>query len=345
VEIPWGSREFRCVPLPAPVTFGRVNPIVARVLTAALWLFVAGCAGWAVARLLGLERGWPWVQLMAFTPYAAAGSVVVAAVALLTRRWPAAAVAVVAAVALCAVVLPRAIPDGGRTANGPALRVLSANLLAGGGDERQVLDLVRRLKVDVLAVQEFTPSDEAGLAAAGVEEVLPYQALYPREDTGGSALFSRYPLRERSVRTHPAGFRQAQATVDVPGAVAVHMESVHPTAPWGAPAMADWERDLRAQPAATNNGPVRILAGDFNATLDHAVLRRLIATGYRDAASVVGAGLRPSWPYDEKWYLPGITLDRVLADRRVGVRAARPYRVRGTDHKAFYAELVLPSAD
>jgi hypothetical protein len=34
----------------------------------------------------------------------------------------------------------------------------------------------------------------------------------------------------------------------------------------------------------------------------------------------------------------------VLADRRVGVRAARPYRVKGSDHKALYAELVLPRA-
>jgi endonuclease/exonuclease/phosphatase (EEP) superfamily protein YafD len=122
------------------------------------------------------------------------------------------------------------------------------------------------------------------------------------------------------------------------------VESVHPTAPWGAPAMRYWERDLRDQPPATVDGPLRVLAGDFNATLDHAALRRLIDTGYRDAASVVGAGLRPSWPYDEKWFMPGVTLDRVLADRRIGARAARPYRIRGTDHKAFYAELVLPSA-
>lgn len=318
--------------------------IVKRLLVIALWMPVVGCAAWAVTRVFGLERGWPWVQLMAFTPYVAAGSVVVAAVALLTRRWVAGAVAVVAAVALCVVVAPRALGDGGRTANGPPLRVLSANLLAGSGDERQVLDLVRRLNVDVLALQEFTPGDLAGLRAAGADGLLPHRALYELDGTGGSGLLSRYPLRERSVRTHAGGFLQAQATVDVPGAPPVMVESVHPTAPWGAPAMAYWERDLRGQPPATVDGPLRILAGDFNATLDHASLRRLIDTGYRDAASVVGSGLRPSWPYDEKWYLPGVTLDRVLADRRIGVRTARPYRIRGTDHKAFYAELVLPSS-
>ncbi len=319
-------------------------PTARRLLTVALWVMAVGCAGWAVTRVFGLERGWPWVQLLAFTPYVAAGSAVVAAVALVARRWAAGVVAVVAAVALCVVVAPRAIGDGGRTAGGPALRVLSANLLAGSGDERQVFGLVREQFVDVLALQEFTPADLEGLRAAEVDAVLPYQALYPREGTGGSALLSRYPLRERSVRTHAGGFLQAQATVDVPGAPPVMIESVHPTAPWGAPAMKYWERDLRDQPPATVDGPLRVLAGDFNATLDHAALRRLIDTGYRDAASVVGSGLSTSWPYDEKWYIPAVTLDRVLADRRIGVLAVRPFRIRGTDHKALYAALVLPSS-
>jgi endonuclease/exonuclease/phosphatase (EEP) superfamily protein YafD len=279
---------------------------------------------------------------MAFTPYVAAVAVVVAAAALLTRHWGSGAVALIAAVALCAVVVPRAIPDGGSAANGPVLRVLSANLLAGSGDERAVLDLVRRLKVDVLALQEFTPGDAAGLVAAGGNDVLPYQALYPQDGVVGSALYSRYPLHDTSLRIHGGGFTQARGTVDVPGGPAVHVESVHPQAPSDRLRMPGWERDLRNQPPATVDGPVRVLMGDFNATLDHVALRRLIGTGYRDAASVVGAGFRSTWPYDEKWFIPGVTLDRVLADKRVGVRAARPYRIPGGDHKAIFAELVLP---
>jgi hypothetical protein len=55
---------------------------------------------------------------------------------------------------------------------------------------------------------------------------------------------------------------------------------------------------------------VRILLGDFNAKLDNAALRGLIDSGYRDAADAVGAGLRPTRPYDEKWFIPGVTLDR-----------------------------------
>ena len=315
---------------------------VPRALTVALWLAAVPCALWALVRLFGLERGYPAVQLLAFTPYVAVAAVVVAAVALLTRRWAAGVVAAVAAVSLCAVVLPRAIPDGGSTANGPVLRVLSANLLAGSGDERAVLDLVRRLNIDVLAVQEFTPADAGNFAAAGLAEVLPHQASYPADGVVGSALMSRHPLRDPGLRVHRSTFTQAHATVDIPGAVPVHVESVHPQAPWGRPAMASWERDLRNQPPATVDGPVRVLVGDFNATLDHKALRRLIDTGYRDAASVVGNGLHHTWPYDEKWFVPGVALDRVLADKRVGVRALRAYELPGSDHKAIFAELVLP---
>jgi endonuclease/exonuclease/phosphatase (EEP) superfamily protein YafD len=277
-------------------------------------VLVAPFALWAVCRLFGLERVWPVVQLMAYTPYVALAALLVGATVLACRRWVVGGLVVVVAVALVAVVVPRALADGGRLPGGPAVRVLSANLLAGKGDERAVLALVRRLRVDVLAVQELTLGDAAALDAAGITDDLPYRAWYPVDGAGGSALLSRFPLTSTSLRAD--GFPQAHA---VPL----------------------WHHDLAIQPKATPDGPLRVLIGDFNSTLDHVVLRRLIGSGYRDAAEVAGTGLRSTWPADGR-LMPGITLDRVLADRRIGVRAARPYRVPGTDHRAFFAELVLP---
>jgi endonuclease/exonuclease/phosphatase (EEP) superfamily protein YafD len=101
-----------------------------------------------------------------------------------------------------------------------------------------------------------------------------------------------------------------------------------------------WRDDLRSLPGA-GRGPVRILAGDFNATLDHAELRRLLDTGYEDAADEVGAGLRATWP--RRWRFPHpVAIDHVLADRRCGVRAFSVHAIPGTDHRAVFAELVLP---
>src|SRR6266545_2124096 len=46
-----------------------------RLVTVGLWMAVAAFGFWAVVRLFGLERGFPLVQLMAFTPYVAGAAV------------------------------------------------------------------------------------------------------------------------------------------------------------------------------------------------------------------------------------------------------------------------------
>ena len=90
---------------------------------------------------------------------------------------------------------------------------------------------------------------------------------------------------------------------------------------------------------ATAGGAPRLLLGDFNATLDHPALRRLIGSGYRDAADTVGAGLRPTWPADA---VPLVTLDHVLVDSRIGVRSVTVHAVPDTDHRAVVAVLAIP---
>jgi endonuclease/exonuclease/phosphatase (EEP) superfamily protein YafD len=103
-----------------------------------------------------------------------------------------------------------------------------------------------------------------------------------------------------------------------------------------------WEDGLRALPAA--DGQARVLAGDFNATLDHGGLRRLLATGYRDAADVTGEGLLATWPYHGRRArtVPPVTLDHVLADRGIALRRFRTFALPRTDHRAIFAQLTLP---
>ncbi|QOC94880.1 endonuclease/exonuclease/phosphatase family protein [Micromonospora craniellae] len=308
------------------------------------WLAVAPGAGWAVVRLAGLDRG-PLVQALAFTPYAVLGSLLplVLAVAL-RRRWPA-AVAAVTTATLLAVVVPRALPSPQPAADGPALRVLTANLLAGAADLRVIAALVRDARVDVLAVQEFTPAAQAELDRLGLTDLLPHQQLNPVEGTGGSGLYARYPTGDGGVRQLAGGLRftQAYATVAVPGAPAVRVESVHPAAPYAVDQVPGWREDLAAQPAATPDGPLSILAGDFNATLDHGPLRALLRTGYADAAASVGAGLTGTWgPYDGD-PIPPVAIDHVLVDHRIAVRAVTVHPLPGSDHRMILADLQLPA--
>ncbi|MFG1701563.1 endonuclease/exonuclease/phosphatase family protein [Nonomuraea sp. M3C6] len=83
-----------------------------------------------------------------------------------------------------------------------------------------------------------------------------------------------------------------------------------------------------------------MLAGDFNATLDHLPMRDLLAAGYRDAADVMGRGFLATWPQSSK--MPGVTIDHVLADSRMAVREFGVAGLKGTDHRPVFAELRLP---
>lgn len=303
------------------------------------WFLVACWLMYAVARLTGVDRvsslSSVLIPAMAVVPYVAAGSVIPLAVAALTRDRPALVVAVAAVVVFAGIVVPRAVGGGRPHTTGPRLRILTANLRFGRAGDETLVDLVRRTGADVLSVQEFTPAAAERLDEAGIERLLPYRVIDPRSGPEGSGLYSRYPLTPLPERG-PTTFAMVSATLEVPGAAPIRMTAAHPPAPLG-PDAARWRHDLREIPPATPHGPVGIVAGDFNATLDHAPLRRLIGTGFTDAADATGLGLVPTF---RPW--PPITIDHVLADRRCAVQRVKVYYQPASDHRALFAELRLP---
>ena len=135
------------------------------------WVLVAPSAIWAALRLLGWDGRYPVAQVMAFTPYVAALALIPLLATVLMRQWVAAAVAGVALIALVSCVLPRWLTDSDPLAgaNGPQLRVLTANVLAGKADAGEIVRLVTEEKVDVLLLQELTPQFVTKAAAAGLE--------------------------------------------------------------------------------------------------------------------------------------------------------------------------------
>ncbi|MET8152198.1 endonuclease/exonuclease/phosphatase family protein [Actinoplanes sp. NPDC049668] len=320
---------------------GRVRRVAWPLL---LWLLVLPGAAWALLRLGGWEQGL-MVQLFAFTPYVAAWSVVPVIAALATRRGVAATVAAVTLAVFAMVTLPRAVADGDRgPRGGVALHVMTSNMLFGNADAAEIVRLVRANAVSVLALQEFSPGAQARLAEAGLGDLLPYSSLAPEYGAGGSGLYSRFPITNPGVRRNGGGFNQAYGTIQAPGAGAVVVESAHPLAPYAVEVLDDWRDDLNAEPRADLKGVPRILLGDFNSTLDHAPLRDLIDSGYRDAADADGAGLTGTWgPYDGD-PLPPVTIDHVLADKRLGIGPVSVHDVTGSDHRAILAEIRIPAA-
>jgi endonuclease/exonuclease/phosphatase (EEP) superfamily protein YafD len=308
------------------------------------WAVAGGLAGWAVARLTAADRVRlvedVAVPLIAFTPHV---TVAAGLAAVLLRRKGPAATAALAAAALAAVVAPRAIPRRQPPADGPVLRVLTLNLLCGRAAGDQLVELVRSTGADVLFLQELTEDAVSRLKQAGLNELLPHEmADIAGYRYRGSGIYARYPLHE-GLTIGPGDASQPTARLDLPSGQSVQLVCVHPhppMPPWHGSAAPRWRLELDALPPP-GDLPV-VLAGDYNATLDHAHFRKLLRLGHVDAASQVGNGLVPTWgpePHGRPALLP---FDHVLIDPRCAVLATSAHRLPGSDHHALYAELRLP---
>jgi endonuclease/exonuclease/phosphatase (EEP) superfamily protein YafD len=304
------------------------------------WVLAGALVAWTLVRVLGLERGWPLVPLLAFTPYVAPLALLVTAVAAWRRWWVGAVVCGACTVVLLALLAPRAIPNRAPAdAPGVRVRVLAANVAANQPAAGEVIAAIRRWDVDVFSAVELSPGVVAAYQRAGVEDLFPSRALEARPGYAGTGLYSRLPLTPAPELVGTA-FAFAAAELHAPGAAPVDLMAVHPLAPTDGDATAQWRRDLRLLPG-TGKGQARVLAGDFNATFDHAEFRRLVGRGYRDAGEQAGVGLRPTWRVGES-LPPTVAIDHVLADRRIRVVAARSVAIPGSDHRGVIADLLLP---
>lgn len=298
------------------------------------WALPVPFVCWLVLRTGGWEPTFRWIQLVAFTPYVAAAALVVPVAALLLGNRAAAVAGALAAGLLVWLVAPRAFSDPEPRASGPTLRILGANLLHGRTPPERIAALVKELRIDVLSLEELPPAGIPAMEAA-LKALLPYSAA----GTHDTSLYSRFPLAVRA--DSPPG--SIRADLAVPGAGhPVEFVAVHTCAPLGPGYDTCWQDSQRRLPAATPHETVRVMAGDFNSTLDHALLRRVLDTGYRDAADARGEGLAPTWPADGRVLPPGIAIDHVVADRRVAIRAFATHDLPRSDHRAVSAVLTLP---
>jgi hypothetical protein len=244
-----------------------------------------------------------------------------------------------------AVLTDRRRPPRTTLPTGNRLRVATVSLRLGLVPAEPVLELVRRNDVDVLSVQELTPEAEERLRAAGLEELLPHAVVIPARagsvPAASGAVWSRLSLR--AAGAVPGGFEQPTVRIDGGGGPDVELTAVHLTPPsTSAELVRGWTADLRALPAPAHD-VLRVLAGDFNASMDHAAFRRVLAGGYRDAAREAGRAMVWTWaPLRPRF--PRLAIDHVLIDPRIGVASVDVVAVDGSDHRALIADLVLPSA-
>jgi len=327
---------------PEPDAAGRRAPRGGPVCAVLLAAVIGPAAVFAVVRSAGLDRGFVLVWAMAALPYLVPVLVLAAAAALLLRRRGAALCAGLTGLALAVPMADRVLPEGGAAEpDGPRIRVVALNAHFGHVAPEQIVDLVDERRPDVLALQEVTPELAGGLREAGLEERLPHGVVRAAEAAAGGAVYAAHPVRDAGdVGREIGSLAMPGASVEIDGAPPVEVVSVHPFSPRRS-TIDRWRAGLRALPAA-EEGVLRVLAGDFNATPDHAEFRAVLEKGYVDAADATGSGLAGTWPAPRP--VPRIALDHVLADERIGIAGFEVDGGAGGAHRAVVADLVLPAA-
>ncbi|MCP2250887.1 endonuclease/exonuclease/phosphatase family protein [Lentzea aerocolonigenes] len=294
----------------------------------------------AMVRLLGIDGTRYMIATTSLTPYVTVAGLLVGLFALLRRRWAVGLTMTLVAVVMVANVAPRAFSDSRPNGVGQPVRVMTSNLLVGMADAEAIVREVRARKIDILALQELTPEMVRDLERAGLDQVLPNRVFLDEPGGSGSGIASKYPLTQRNL-TPPGTLQQAGAVVDLPGKD-IEVVSVHPLPPVVTAGPEAWQRELAGLPSPDSTGAIRVLAGDFNATLDHVGITRLLNKGYVDAADQVGKGLIHTWPSNSGIWPPPVTIDHVLVDQRCPVDTTDVFDVPGSDHRAVVTQFVVP---
>lgn len=320
----------------------RQRATVARAKRIVWWLATASATAYAVlliSRLTGFEPS-VLVWALAVLPLAIVGAPILSAAALWSRSWFAVGISIAALACGATWYGPMFVAQTrAQDQDSNSLTVATVNLKYGKADAAAIVEMVRDEKIDILGVEELTPSAVEDLADAGLGELLPHQFLESRKVAGGTGLYSALPLDQAGP---VEGMRWAAVTASVTTASGpLQVYVVHPTSP-GRHDHGPWARDFDVLTPVLASAPrPSLVAGDFNATLDHAPMRRILEQGFSDAAEQAGAGLIPTFPHGVLAY-PLAPIDHVLAsDGGPVATSVHSVTIDGTDHRALVVTYVL----
>ena len=246
-----------------------------------------------------------------------------------------------------------------RPVDAGAVSVLSLNTEREGADVEAVAGLADAVGADVLVLPETTQRYGRRLAEALTEKKgsgaqPPGFAVF--SDTGMPSDLAEQGIDQNSdpaysttvlVASRLGGYRQVEESAGAGfGTVRLEPESGDGPVIVGAhtypplPGAMTWWRSSVTDVASLCRRPSAglIVAGDFNATRDHAPLRNL--GGCTSAGEQAGIGGLATWPSSTGTTLLGATIDHVLVDGTVWEgKKGRVVTIPGTDHRAVVVQL------
>jgi endonuclease/exonuclease/phosphatase (EEP) superfamily protein YafD len=278
--------------------------------------------------------------LAAVAPLVSVLALPVIAVGVASKHLVPTVIAVVAALLPWSLVTGYAAAGPGQHAAGksPTLRVMSVDGAQGKASAQDIVQVTRLYAVDVVVVTDLTSELAHDLTVAGLSALAPSRWVdVTANGVHGTGLWARpkidnpRPITGLS-RTGVDGLIEAGTTQI--GISVVHLAGT-PLRPGSA-----WRSDLAELANRTPPAEQGFIVGDLNAGPWQPAFRKLTSSKWRDAADVIGQGLRPTWP---SWSpLPLAPVDHVLTSSGLGVAGADTTNIAGSSHRALIVTLVLP---
>ncbi|MDH3293770.1 MAG: endonuclease/exonuclease/phosphatase family protein [Acidimicrobiia bacterium] len=299
------------------------------------WPVVAASTALLYLRWQEVDRVY-LIAAVALTPFLAGALLPASVIAWFSRSTLLRlATAAVVAVYLYTVAPLDAVIDCGPELSERAITIMTANVQVEGGDPVGIADQVSALNPDVLFLQE---SSRGFLEVLGRQPELEPWAYRSNQEPGASAgvtVWSKWPMSDMRFATLDME-RSLEATVALPdgniGVVAVH--TISPTDRRG---VGRWNEQLTALARHRFDRPT-IMAGDFNATEDHAPFRNLLNQGWTDSHDDKGCGLDQTWPTTTMPF-PVMRLDHILVSDDFDVLSNEIVKIEGSDHLAVVARV------
>jgi len=313
------------------------------------WLIVAVLGLVALLRLVAWDSLEPLIVLDALAPIVYLPAWVVAAGALIMRRWWLAGAAVLIVAAQLAFVLPELlasapVPAWARQA--PVVRVFDANVDKNIQFEAGYVRAIEQDRPDLITLEEFTPPALKSMAAAGVLANFPYRCAAPAYGGIGFLIASRWRLTGCQVRTVLWEGQWMPYMVDATlwspgGPVAlrvVHTLAPLPLTPYGQ----EWSQALAAvgQSVRASGDRRMLMVGDFNASWGNSGFAGLLHDGLTDGAAARGEATDMTWPNGA--IVPAfVRIDHVLTGARLAVTQIAAEPGFGSDHRYLVATIAI----
>lgn len=259
------------------------------------------------------------------------------------RRRTAALVLVGAALVQFAILGQRgwaAAPIPGRA----DLVVVSSNTLDGAATPADIAELVSAELGDAEAAMVSLPETNHALAQQVADSLARRGQLFQVFSTSEGT--SRFGTTSLLIDTRLGAYRQLPAPKMLLGAVLAEpvdgkgpvLVAVHPGAPTPDVGYPQWRAYVDSAVGLSRDHPNSVVAGDFNTTIDHQMLRNLEPSF--DAATGAGRAAEGTWPSDFPAALSA-PIDHVLLHGDFTVLGTRTQRLGGSDHRALIARLRL----